>query len=128
MNKKGFTLIELLTVIVIIGILIGIALPNILRAKIESNHAFTKSTLNTVSKALEIYYNMNAKYPENINDLLIADPPYLNKDYFSDTYRGYNYNVVEMKDNSYIILAIPQSNNTGIKVFGLETGGVLNET
>ena len=127
MNKKGLTIIELMIVIVIIGILVGIVFPNMMRAKVESNHAFAKSTLNTMSKALEMYYNINAEYPANMEDLLTANPPYLNDDYFTTEYRGYNYTLVELHDSYYKIKASPVDDNTGVIHFELITGGIINE-
>jgi prepilin-type N-terminal cleavage/methylation domain-containing protein len=55
MNKKGFTLIELLVLIVIIGILVAIALPNFIRIKDKAKEAEVKQNCHAIQLALERY-------------------------------------------------------------------------
>ena len=47
MNKKGFTLVEVLAVIVLLGLLVGIAVPNILRSQTKAK----EKTLSTKVKS-----------------------------------------------------------------------------
>lgn len=49
MNKKGFTLVEVLAVIVLLGLLVGIAVPNILRSQTKAK----EKTLSTKVKNIE---------------------------------------------------------------------------
>ncbi len=59
-NKKGFTLLELLVVVLIIGILAAIALPQYYKAVDRSRTASLISMLNTVQKSLDlIHLNYN---------------------------------------------------------------------
>ena len=63
-NKKGFTLLELLVVVLIIGILAAIALPQYKRA-VEKAHAMEAvQTVKTVSDALHRYYLIHNKFPD----------------------------------------------------------------
>lgn len=55
MKKNGFTLIELMIVIIIIGILISISLPNFLSAQEKAKISSIKSNMKTFQVMLESY-------------------------------------------------------------------------
>ncbi len=52
---KGFTLVELLVVVVIIGILAAIALPNFIGAQAKAKNASVKGNMRTIQIASESY-------------------------------------------------------------------------
>jgi len=54
-KQKGFTLIELMVVIVIIGILVAIALPNFISAQDKAKIASVKSNMHTFQTIVENY-------------------------------------------------------------------------
>lgn len=123
-NHKAFSLVEILIVVAIIALLAGIAIPNLLRAKISSNQSAAQATLKTVSTALETYSITNGRYPADTTSLIGAAPPYLNKDYFSATNNGYDFTAT-ISDYAYTITAVPVSASQGTLSYSITTGGVL---
>lgn len=61
--QKGFTLLELLIVIVIIGILAVLIIPNLASGPARGRDSQRKSDLRNIKTALESYYNDNTSYP-----------------------------------------------------------------
>lgn len=66
MNRRGFTMIELLMVIVIIGILSAIMIPNIIVIMNKSNENNIKSLENNIIAATKAYVSDN-KYTGKLN-------------------------------------------------------------
>jgi type II secretion system protein G len=62
-NQKGFTIIELLVVIVIIGILVALALPQLFAAQARGRDSDRKNELKNAQQKLEAYFNDNGAYP-----------------------------------------------------------------
>jgi general secretion pathway protein G len=62
-NSKGFTLIELLIVVAIIGIIVAIAIPNLLNAIQRAKQRRTMGDIRTSATAIEAYAVDMNRYP-----------------------------------------------------------------
>jgi general secretion pathway protein G len=75
-QQSGFTLIEVMVVIVILGILAALIVPNVIGQGDKARVGTTKSTLSTVANALDLYKLDNHQYPTTQEglDALINQP------------------------------------------------------
>lgn len=67
--KKGFTLLELLIVVIIIGVLATLAIPNFLRAAERARWAEAKSILGTLRGSQIRYYAQYQTYADDLANL-----------------------------------------------------------
>ena len=72
MKTQGFTLIEVLVVVLIIGILTSIALPQYQKAVQKSKNANLKKQIMEITQAQEVYYSTYNKYSDSFNALDIS--------------------------------------------------------
>ena len=65
-EKKGFTLIELLVVIAIIGLLSTLSIIALNSARARARDAKRISDVRQIQLALEMFYNENNRYPDEV--------------------------------------------------------------
>jgi prepilin-type N-terminal cleavage/methylation domain-containing protein len=73
-NDEGFTLIELMIVILIIGILVGIAVPVFASSRTNAELRTCKSNMRLIKSASSVYAasNDSGAYPGDMSDLYPA--------------------------------------------------------
>lgn len=68
-NKKGFTLIEVLVVVLIIGILTSIALPQYQKSVMKSRYSTMMQIVESIVEAEDVYFTTYNKYTDNFEEL-----------------------------------------------------------
>ncbi len=71
-GEDGFTLIELMIVIVVIGVLATIAIPNYISSLKSSKEAVLKEDLHVLRQQIDAYTNDKEKAPQSLDDLVTA--------------------------------------------------------
>lgn len=127
-NKNGFTLIEIMLVIIIIGILVAMVVPNFAGRGEQARRAAAQADIETnLSTALDLYELDNGRYPTTEQSLmaLLAKPtstpvpnnwsgPYLKKKKIPQDPWG----------NDYKYVAPGTHNTDGYDLFSLGADGI----
>ncbi len=126
----GFTLVEVMIVIAILGIVVAIAIPALMRSRLNANESATKSNLKTFATSIEAYRAAQAtpSYPADISGLTAASPAYLDSTWGAGTTAtksGYLFTYARTDASQYAIFAQPaQAAITGNNSFCVDETGV----
>lgn len=72
-RRNGFTLIELMVVIVILGLLAGLVVPNVGRYLAEAKVGIAKSQMAVFEREVENFKRAKNRLPDSLNELIDSD-------------------------------------------------------
>ena len=133
-RRKGFTLTEIMVVTAIITLIIGIAVPNLLRMKASASQTAAIKTLRTLNTAFSEFWQDQTphRYPTTLAELasIPADqgaPAYVDSRVTDDNrYQGYYFSVVTPDAYTYSIQATPvNSDLTGNTIYAVTEAGTI---
>jgi type II secretory pathway pseudopilin PulG len=112
-------------VVAIIALLAAIAIPNLLRARLNANESAALAAIQTVISGSVSYRGVNPTYPANLAALSGANPPYIDSVLGAGAKQGYDY-VLAGATNSFTVTADPQDPNvSGARYFFSDESGVI---
>ena len=115
-NIKGFTLVELLVVIIIIGILAAIALPNFLSQGAKAKQTDAKQNIGLINRAQSAYRVENTKFANSFDVLATG---ILSGDTNAST-NNYTYDLIGTQDSTTVTAR--STSDTSLKGY---SGGVF---
>lgn len=134
MKKKsnlGFTLIEMMIVTEIIAIVVAIAIPSLIRARIQSNEATAVGNLRMVGTA-QVTHNLQTGRFGTLEELCAGDQEiaHLVGVWTNGCVKSqymYSYEVADIADEIFRITAAPVNvNQTAIRTYWIDETGEIN--
>lgn len=123
MKKKGFTLIELMIVVAIIAIIAAIAIPNLLRSRMQSNESSAIGNMRTIIGA-EVAYNAANSVYGTFAQMTGATPPFLDGDWTAAK-SGYTFTAATAAGNFTANADPVTAGTTGNRHFFTDGSGVI---
>lgn len=125
LHRNGFTLLEVIIVIAIIALIAAIAIPNLLRARINSNESSTIQNLRAILSAQGAYFAANGEFAIDMESMTTPVPAFLSHDFLQNPLSGYQITFGGDEIN-YTLNANPTTwYVTGIRGFYTDASGII---
>tara|TARA_R110001592_G_C12895199_1_gene726066 strand:+ start:346 stop:771 length:426 start_codon:yes stop_codon:yes gene_type:complete len=123
-RNNGFTLIELMIVVAIIAIIMSIAIPNLLRSRVQSNESAAIGNLRTVISAQVSYQATHYVFATQFDELTSATPSFLDGEW-DPASGGYLFVLVGDGDSFSVNANAKSYGVTGNHGYFTDTSGVI---
>lgn len=130
LKRSGFTLVEIMIVVAILGLIASIAIPNLMRARLNASEGAMRKDMRSFSTANEGYraaQNPPAFSPD-IATLTTTAPPYLDTTWTTPPKHGFDltYAVAAAPAGSYSLLADPNvAGSSALNTYCVDQTGVV---
>jgi len=126
----GFTLIEMMIVVTIIIVLVAIALPALIRSRVQTNEAAAIENLRTVCEAqmgLNTATNTFGDFDALTSEAIGVGTAFLDTTWSEGVGKsGYEFTIAEASSDDFVCYAEPQSPGiTGSRYFRVDASGVI---
>ena len=129
-KDSGFTLVEIMVVVGVIIVILALALPSMLRSRMNANELAAIAHCRLVANACQSYYVnvLSHTYPAGFEELATSNPPYIDSTFNANRpeRQGYVFIYTRRNSESFWLRADPiRRGRTGVRYFYVDETGVV---